>query len=451
MQRGVGGDPGCMSMLAIVAMMADHGSRPMPARSKSRAFDCVDVRLGLLSVVIMLMVACSDGAVTEADSAADSPSSTASVIEEEEAPPHPITSTADLTARPLSGDWAKVSTSLRVSELVPLLVPFDDRLFILFPQNSGNDVTGEIYDPATDTAVRMADSNQVWRYNPAVVWTGHELLMVGGNNGPGIGDVALAYEPTADRWRTLPEPPDDLDALDDGIGGPGVWTGTVLLMWQQGLSFDPKTGTWTSIADYPGPRRVSPAMIWTGHEIVVWGGCDASIPQCDDLGSGLLTDGVIYDVATDSWRPMAASPLAAGVHPIGVLADSELLLYAGRTEPDDPRAQVASYDPGTDIWIELPDPPFEPRRYATGAWTGDWFVVWGGERTGESWYDDGAAYDPQAKTWIPLPEPPPGSARDRHAMAWIDDRLYIVGGWRTNGPLSFTPALNNDEATGQGD
>ncbi|MDH3683829.1 MAG: hypothetical protein OEV40_28230, partial [Acidimicrobiia bacterium] len=74
---------------------------------------------------------------------------------------------------------------------------------VLFPQNGGGDVAGEIYDPNTDTAVRMAHSEQVRRYNPAVAWTGSELLMIGGNNGPGIGDVALAYDPATDEWRTL--------------------------------------------------------------------------------------------------------------------------------------------------------------------------------------------------------------------------------------------------------
>jgi len=99
----------------------------------------------------------------------------------------------------------------------------------------------------------------------------------------------------------------------------------------------------------------------------------------------------------------------------------------------------------TDTWVELPDPPITPRRHSAASWTGSHPVTWGGEETGETWYGDGAAYDPTANSWVVLPEPPPGSARDRHAMAWIADRLYIVGGWRTNGPLTFTPTSNSRE------
>lgn len=343
-------------------------------------------------------------------------------------PPEPAVET-------LEGSWARVPTSLGGSEFVPLLVSLDDRLLVLFPQNGGGDVTGEIYDPLTDTAVAIADSEQVWRFNPAVAWTGTELLMVGGNNGPGIDDLALAYDPTTDEWRTLSNPPGEVDAGDNSIAGPGVWTGEKLLIWRNALVLDPATETWQAMAAMPGPRRAFPATVWTGKEIVVWGGCDAAIPLCDDSGTGLLTDGAIYEVATDTWRPMAPSPLAPGVHPIGVLTDDGLLFYAGRTEPSVEGAQVARYDPATGTWVELPDPPITPRRDSAATWTGSHFVIWGGEATG----NDGAAFDPTTNSWIVLPEPPPGSARDRHAMAWITDRLYIVGGWRTNGPLTFIP------------
>lgn len=130
----------------------------------------------------------------------------------------------------LGGDWDRAPTLLGGSELVPLLVPFDDRLFILYTQNGGREVTGEIYDPALGTVELLADSGHVWRYNPAVAWTGSELLVVGGSSGPGIHDFVLAYDPDVDEWRTLTNPPGDVDAWDNSIGGPGVWTGQELLI-----------------------------------------------------------------------------------------------------------------------------------------------------------------------------------------------------------------------------
>lgn len=338
----------------------------------------------------------------------------------------------------LNGSWSSAQTSLNGPELNPLVVSFDDRLIVLFTQNRGGDVAGEIYDPRTDTATPIAASDQIWRHNPAVAWTGSELLMVGGSNGPGIDDLALAYSPTTDEWRTLTNPPSDADAWDNNISGPGFWTGDRLVLWKSAFALDPATETWHSITPMPGPPRAFPATVQVGDDIVVWGGCDATIPQCDDAGSGLLVDGAIYDVDKDAWRSMAPSPLSAGVHPIGVASDGGVLFYAGYTKPDTAGAQFARYDLTTDTWIELPDPPITARRNSAAVWTGTHLILWGGNKTGTSWHDDGAAFDPMSNTWLTLPDPPPGSARDRHAMAWIADRLYIVGGSDNKGPLTFT-------------
>ncbi|MEL6984138.1 MAG: hypothetical protein AAFO29_17060, partial [Actinomycetota bacterium] len=275
----------------------------------------------------------------------------------------------------LDGDWGRPPTALGGSELVPLLVPFDDRLFILYTQNGGQEVAGEIYDPASGTADLIADSGHVWRYNPAVAWTGSELLIVGGSSGPAIDDLVLAYDPDTDDWRTLTNPPGDVDAWDNSIGGPGVWTGEELLIWQHGLAFNPTTDTWRTLARYPGPPRSFPASVSTDDEIIVWGGCDASIPQCDDLGEGLLTDGVVYEIETDTWRVMSSSPLAAGVHPVAVLADDAVLFYAGDTTASPSGLQTARYDPATERWTALGAPPIQPRRYATAAWTGQDFEI----------------------------------------------------------------------------
>lgn len=262
---------------------------------------------------------------------------------------------------------------------------------------------------------------------------------MGGSNGPGIERIGAAYNPASDSWRPLRDPPGQVDAWENAITGPAVWTGSEMLIYGEGLAFDPVGGEWRSISAPPGPRRSFGVTVWTGRELVVWGGCDSSIPQCDDLGEGILTDGVAYDPASDSWREVASSPLAPGIHPQGVWTGSEVLIYAGTASPEN-GPTAAAYDPANDSWRSLPAPPLAPRRYATAAWTGLHFVLWGGSRLGvELEFDDGVAYDPETNTWLPLVQAPTGAERDRHAMVWVQDRLYIIGGWRTNGPLVYTP------------
>ncbi len=106
----------------------------------------------------------------------------------------------------------------------------------------------------------------------------------------------------------------------------------------------------------------------TGSDLVVWGGCDASIGQCDDIGEGILNDGVGYDPARDRWRELAGSPLATGVHPQAVWTGNEMLVYAGTASPE-AGPTVAAYNSATDSWRALTNAPLAPRRYATASWT----------------------------------------------------------------------------------
>ena len=357
--------------------------------------------------------------------------------------PTSVTSVVDGASREVSstwaGSWSRPGTTLGSSEMVPRLFVVGDEALIVFEQNGGTTVEGELYDPETGAATRIASSELVWRANAAMVWTGSDLLVVGGSNGPGIERIGAAYSPATDMWRPLPDPPRRVDAWENAITGPAVWAGSEMLIYGEDLAFDPMKGEWRSISSPPGRRRSFEVTVWTGSELVVWGGCDASIPQCDDFGEGILTDGVAYDPATDSWRDLASSPLAPGVHPQGAWNGSEVLIYAGAVSAGDDLS-AAAYDPEDDSWRSLTDPPMTPRRYATAAWTGQYFVLWGGARLGgESEFDDGAVYDSVMNTWLSLGKAPTGAERDRHAMVWVQEQLYITGGWRTNGPLVFTP------------
>lgn len=118
-----------------------------------------------------------------------------------------------------------------------------------------------------------------------------------------FGDGA-AYAPGADRWRPIPAPP-----LAPRIRASSIWTGTEMLVWggQAGTEFladgaacDPAADRWWPIPTSPLSGRVLAAMEWTGTELLVWGG------QAQEY----LADGAAYNPATGSWRALAPSPLA---------------------------------------------------------------------------------------------------------------------------------------------
>ena len=85
-----------------------------------------------------------------------------------------------------------------------------------------------------------------------------------------------------------------------------VWTGSEMIVWggQSGFSsylssggkYNPSTDTWvaTAAAGAPTPR-VDHTAVWTGSEMIVWGGLDENFFRLDTGGK--------YDPSTNSWTP----------------------------------------------------------------------------------------------------------------------------------------------------
>src|SRR3989442_10547406 len=56
---------------------------------------------------------------------------------------------------------------------------------------------------------------------------------------------------------------------------------------------------WVALAAAPIAGRISEGVVWTGKEMIVWGGVS---------GGAQLGDGAAYDRSTDSWRGLAPPP-----------------------------------------------------------------------------------------------------------------------------------------------
>ena len=74
------------------------------------------------------------------------------------------------------------------------------------------------------------------------------------------------------------------------VGG-GSYTDNV---FNTGGRYNPLTDTWTATSQVNAPAaRAGPTAVWTGSEMIVWGGGDAGFTQ--------LNTGGRYNPATDSW------------------------------------------------------------------------------------------------------------------------------------------------------
>src|SRR4029434_5360534 len=87
------------------------------------------------------------------------------------------------------------------------------------------------------------------------------------------------YDPATDSW-----PATSTTRADPRTGHTAVWTGSEMIVWggggssgqlDTGARYDPGTDSWpaTSTTNAPSGRGGHKA-VWTGSEMIVWGGSD---------------------------------------------------------------------------------------------------------------------------------------------------------------------------------
>src|SRR6185436_11459866 len=116
------------------------------------------------------------------------------------------------------------------------------------------------------------------------------------------------------------------------------------VVWNTGGRYNPSTDTWTPTstgANVP-TARLDHVAVWTGTEMIVWGGVSAG---------PWPTTGGRYNPVTDTWSP-------------------------------------------TSTGINVPT----ARRYESVIWTGTEMIVWGGSEQSVYWVNTGARYDPVSNT-----------------------------------------------------
>ena len=190
------------------------------------------------------------------------------------------------------------------------------------------------------------------------------------------------------------------------------------------------TAPWSLVADHPVAGRVFPVVVWTGTEIVVWGGEKPS-------QGPRHPDGAAFNPTEGTWRDMAASPLAPRSEHAAVWSGEEVVICCGWSLGRG--AAAAAYDPEADEWREIAAPPIGP-SFAEAVWTGEEMLVFGGVGGGGATNLVGAAaYDPVTDTWRRLADLPYGL--ERTADATIGDG--VVYAWpspsqgSSPGPLAY--------------
>jgi hypothetical protein len=169
-------------------------------------------------------------------------------------------------------------------------------------------------------------------------------------------------------------------------GHSAIWTGAEMIVWggnngvlhleNTGGRYDPATDGWTPTSTGGAPiARYGHAALWTGTTMLVWGGYDAS--------SHVAQTGGRYDVTTDSWTStsLVDAPSARYQH-VAVWTGSEMLVWGGCIDGGTVfDSLVHRYRPDLDAWTTSSSPGPAGQCGVAGVWTGSELLLFGAQST----------------------------------------------------------------------
>lgn len=181
----------------------------------------------------------------------------------------------------------------------------------------------------------------------------------------------------------------------------------------------------SDVAPFGSTPRVGSSAIWTGTELIIWGG--------RVLDGPVVEEGARWSSDLDEWVELPNGPLTGTIGHTAVW-DRSRMIVAGPTG-------VASYSPSADSWTDLPEPPFRLTSLGTTgtsqpatqyAWDGEVLYIWNVST------DEFAAFDTTNDKWRVLPGP--GLEVEPNALLVGGGRIYALGTRWDGG--RFEPATN---------
>jgi N-acetylneuraminic acid mutarotase len=193
--------------------------------------------------------------------------------------------------------------------------------------------TGGRYYPSMDSWTPITTANApLARESHTAVWTGSEMIVWGGFNNGNDLDSGGRYDPSTDSWTATSA----INAPEGRYRFTAVWTGSEMIVWggqgcgsnctlNTGGRYDPTTDTWTATNATNAPvARFSHTALWTGSEMIVWGGSDRT---------NYLHTGARYNPSTDSWTLTSLVNVPLGRYAfVAVWTGSDMIVWGGVDE-----------------------------------------------------------------------------------------------------------------------
>lgn len=355
--------------------------------------------------------------------------------------------------------------------------PLSENRMLVWGGNVNNTTTktGLIYDPLYQSWSNINPTGtptQRTRY--AGFWTGNSasdpkfdnmLIVWGGSDHGKFINTGAIYNPASNSWSPISgtnAPSVRAEAV--GVNNNpqnsnlGVWTGKEMIIWGgwsddgsgngitlgDGAAYNPSTDSWRKLSSVgaPSPRSGS-AVVWTGSEMIVWGGVYNG-PVAGSSDSTIMTnlgDGAIYHPSSDTWTPirMTGAPTPRK-NTVAIWTGSKMIVWGDDVSNEANPDNGALYDPNTDTWSPMSNVGAPLHHNETSAvWTGSKMIVFGGSNGGNQ-FSDGGIYDLAKNTWAAIPTPQingnPMAIRKANAAVWTGSNLIIWGGTGSKGDRS---------------
>lgn len=292
------------------------------------------------------------------------------------------------------------------------------------------------------------------RMRHSSVWTGYEMVIWGGgdrDNNP-VDSDCWHYDPATDQWRRVTV----TGAPDSRYYHSTVWTGTEMIVWggyeagfslmDSGWRYNPATESWTPVTDIGAPSgRAYHTAVWSGSEMIIWGG------ETGGGSSTLYNSGGRYNPITNSWSTIATGTLARSQHS-AVWTGSLMIVWGGEVYDWPGNTSTGEkYDPATDSWTPTTTTGAAGRRYNHEAvWSGSEMIVWGGQVSSTTCLNTGGRYNPASDTWATITATDAPTVRYANTVIWANDTMVVWGGYdtdETNTGARYSPALDSWSST----
>jgi uncharacterized protein (TIGR03437 family) len=285
------------------------------------------------------------------------------------------------------------------------------------------------------------------------IWTGTEMIIWGGSVLSNDANTGGRYNPVTDSWTTTTL----VNAPSARREHTAVWTGIEMIIWggkssgevNTGGRYNPTTDTWisTNIVNAP-TERSSHTAVWTGKEMIIWGGARNS--------TSLLNTGSRYNPSTNTWaatRIPANTPNSPRVSHTAVWTGKEMIIWggfinlSGFLEPDD---SGGIYIPATDTWTGISNNSPQRRGAHSAVWTGTEMIIWGGgDANGNNnvFSDTGGRYNLEANNWNTIAGLFRPYSRFLPTLVWSGSEVLLWGGFAE---FSGNPLTNTGARLGSG-